>query len=292
MPCIEKIYSISVLTGNGMCNAKCKHCAAVDLRKQSLPSTEGTIRNLRAAMRLSRNYGGWAISLTSSGEPSMSPIAVTKTLQEIDSEAKDHGTAFPFINLFTNGILFGDKGYCDKWLPKWKKLGLTAVAVSVHSTKRAEQAKAYGLLPKNYPSLQVIFDNIKAHGLTPRVTLLLGKDNINNAKTYKEAVDDLIDMGVNMITSWPLQTYDGKRFEHTPSRLGMMSIRWWLLRNTERTLGHSWGGTVNSYKGISLRLTNYVSKHKPKNKFIRQLVVFQDGTVAYSWFQKGAFCIK
>ena len=30
----------------------------------------------------------------------------------------------------------------------------------------------------------------------------------------------------------------------------------------------------------------------PKKDFVRQLVVFQDGTVAYSWIKEGALCMK
>jgi len=33
-------------------------------------------------------------------------------------------------------------------------------------------------------------------------------------------------------------------------------------------------------------------KHDPDLDFVRQLVVFQDGTVAYSWIREGALCMK
>ena len=57
-------------------------------------------------------------------------------------------------------------------------------------------------------------------------------------------------------------------------------------------MGHVWGGGVYDYNGISLRMTDYVSYHDPDNDYIRQFVVFQDGKIAYSWFQKGAFCLS
>jgi hypothetical protein len=44
--------------------------------------------------------------------------------------------------------------------------------------------------------------------------------------------------------------------------------------------------------GSILRLTDYVTKHDPKKDFVRQLVVFQDGTVAYSWIREGVLCMR
>jgi len=71
-----------------------------------------------------------------------------------------------------------------------------------------------------------------------------------------------------------------------------MSIRYWLHKNTKLCHGHAWGGGVYDYNGSILRLTDYVTRHDPKKDFVRQLVVFQDGTVAYSWIKDGALCMK
>jgi hypothetical protein len=72
----------------------------------------------------------------------------------------------------------------------------------------------------------------------------------------------------------------------------LFGIRRWLQRNATLCHGHAWGGGVYDYDGNILRLTDYVTKHDPKKDFVRQLVVFQDGTVSYSWIRKGALCMK
>lgn len=289
MPCIEKIYSVSVIVGTKQCNAKCPHCIGIPLRSAAPKVDEGTPKNLIPALRLSARYGGWSVSLTGSGEPTLSPNAITETLQEM----RDSGDSFPFVNLFTNGIeLVRNREFTTKWLPLWKSMGLTSVAISIHSVDHDEEAKAYGLAPDQMPALQSMINVVKLAGLTPRITLLLHKGYVDNAQKYKETLDTLKSMGIFMVTSWPLAVESGGRCEATPSRLNMLGIRWWLWRNSNRVLGHAWGGSVWDYDGMSVRLTDFVSKHKPGNNFIRQLVVFQDGTVAYSWFQKGAFCIK
>ena len=72
----------------------------------------------------------------------------------------------------------------------------------------------------------------------------------------------------------------------------MWGIKRWLNRNAKLCHGHSWGGGVYDYHGNILRITDYVTKHDPKKDFVRQLVVFQDATVAYSWIREGALCMK
>ncbi len=288
MGCIEKIYSVSALVGNGLCNANCSFCAGEYLRPEA---KENKIydKNLEAAIKLSARYGGWSLSLTSSGEPTCDPDALTKAL-EIYKKCADQGAYFPNVNLFTNGILFGNEKFCDKYLDTWRELGLNNVAVSIHEVDEKEQANVYGV--KNYPDLENIVKNVESHGLGIRGTLLLRKGSIDNSRKYETAVNTLIEKGIENITSWPIGNPDGTRTEYTPSRLGLFEIRRWLHKNAKMCHGHVWGGGVFDYKGNILRYTDYVTKHDPKKDFVRQLVVFQDGTVAYSWIREGALCMK
>jgi sulfatase maturation enzyme AslB (radical SAM superfamily) len=288
MACIEKIYSVSALVGNGACNANCSFCSGKYLRPDAGES-EKYKKNLESAIKLSARYGGWSLSLTGSGEPTCDPDALTRALQIYDKCAKE-GAYFPNVNLFTNGIRFGDSEFCREYLPIWKKLGLTNVALSIHAVDDKEQAAAYNL--KEYPSLDSIIKNIEDGGLGVRCTLLLRKKGVDNAERYEAAVHNLIGIGLDNITSWPVGNPDGTRNEFTPSRYGIFTIRRWLHKNTKLCHGHAWGGGVYDYKGSILRLTDYVTKHDPKKNFVRQLVVFQDGTVAYSWIKEGALCMK
>jgi len=288
MACIEKIYSVSALVGNGVCNANCDFCAGKYLRPDAKENSNYN-KNLESAIKLSARYGGWSLSLTSSGEPTCDPNSLTSALKIYDKCAKQ-GAYFPNVNLFTNGILFGDKEFCKTYLPQWKELGLNNIAISIHSVDEKEQAKIYKL--KEYPQLEDIANNIKEQGLGVRATVLLRKNGIDNSKKYEHAINTLIDKRIDNITSWPVGNPDGSRTEYTPSRLGIFQIKHWLHKNAKLCHGHEWGGGVYDYKGNILRITDYVTKHDPKKDFVRQLVVFQDGTVAYSWIKEGALCMK
>lgn len=289
MSCIEKIYSVSAVIGNGSCNGNCKFCSGKYLRKQALSNNLEYWKNYESAIKLCARYGGWSLSLTSSGEPTCDPQSVTRAL-EIYHKCAQQGAYFPNVNLFTNGILLGDKNFANTYLPRWKGLGLTNIAVSIHSVDNGKQAEAYGI--KRYPDFRNIFSNIKDYGIGVRCTLLLRKGEVDCASKYQESVEKLASYGIDNITSWTIGYPDGIRSEFTPSRLGMLSIRWWLYRNTKLCHGHAWGGGVYDWNGKILRLTDYVTKHDPSKDFVRQLVVFQDGTVAYSWIREGALCMK
>jgi molybdenum cofactor biosynthesis enzyme MoaA len=290
MACIEKIYSVSVLVGKGACNGNCAFCAGKYLRPDAKSGDPTFLRNLEAAIKLSARHGGWSLSLTSSGEPTVSPDDVTDALRVYDKCAQQ-GAYFPNVNLFTNGILLGDASFCEKWLPLWRALGLTNVALSIHSVNRTKQARAYGL--DDYPEFTEIVKNVRKHGIGVRSTLLLRKGEVDNALTYERSVKYLIEWcDITNITSWTIGNPDGTPNDFTPSEDGMNDIRAWLTRYTKLCHGHVWGGGVFDYEGSILRLTDYVTKHDPEKDFVRQLVVFQDGTVAYSWIKEGALCMK
>lgn len=288
MSCIRSIYSVSAMVGTGQCNGGCKFCAGQYLRKQFFNASL-YYKNLASAIKLSARYGGWSLSFTGSGEPTCEPSHLRLALETYDRCAKQ-GAYFPNVNLFTNGILFGNLDFCREHLPRWRELGLTNVAVSVHDVDVAKQAAAYSV--PHYPSFHDIFENVKSFGVGVRATLLLRRGGIDTAEKYEYAVRTLIADGVNNITSWPIGTPDGSRNGWTPSRWNLFGIRRWLRKNAKFCHGHVWGGGVYDFQGNMLRYTDYVTKHNPKNDFVRQLVVFQDGTVAYSWVREGALCMK
>lgn len=289
MACIEKIYSVSALVGNGACNAKCGFCAGAYLRPQASSENPLYDKNLEAAIKLSARYGGWSLSLTSSGEPTCDPNALTRAL-DVYQKCANEGAYFPNVNLFTNGVLLGNEGFCDRWLPEWRKKGLNNVAVSIHDVDEKEQAKVYGL--EEYPALEKIVKNVEEHGLGVRGTLLLRKGGVDGPRKYAESVEVLIGKGIGNITSWPIGKPDGTRTEDTPSWWGLWGIQRWLHKNAIMCHGHVWGGGVFDFHGSILRYTDYVTRHDPKKDFVRQLVVFQDGTVAYSWIKEGALCMR
>jgi sulfatase maturation enzyme AslB (radical SAM superfamily) len=291
MACIDKIYSVSAVIGDGSCNANCAFCAGKTLGRgqRNAQLHKQNMRNLKFAIKLSARHGGWSLSLTSAGEPTCDPLAVTEALS-VYRKCADDGAFMPNVNLFTNGIKLGDETWCDEWLPTWKKLGLTNVAVSIHSASTFHQASTYGV--DAYPMYSHIVRNCKKHGIGVRATLLLRRGAVDTPEAYFVALSRLIECGFENITSWPVGNPDGSRNKFTPSWLNLLRIKWALSRQAKLAHGHMWGGGVYDYNGTIVRITDYVTKHDPDKDFVRQLVVLQDGGVYYSWIKEGAICQK
>lgn len=288
--CIEKVYSVSALVGNGDCNANCDFCSGKYLREEAKNESPRHFSQLETAIKLSARYGGWSLSLTSSGETTCDPDAVTKAL-EVYKKCADQGAFFPNANLFTNGIKFADEDFCREYLDRWRELGLTNIALSIHDVYEHGQARAYNL--KKYPDFKQIIGNIRKHALGVRGTLLLRKGGVDNPTRYAGAIDTLTNhLEIDNITSWPVGNPDGSRNSYTPSKVGLWGIQRWLRKNAIMCHGHVWGGGVFDYKGSLVRITDYVTKHDPKKDYVRQLVVFQNGTIAYSWIREGGLCMK
>ena len=289
MACIEKIYSVSAVIGKGNCNGNCSFCSGKTLgRGAKTDEQQATnMRNLEFAIKLSAKYGGWSLSLTSAGEPTCDPEAVTEALT-IYKKCASQGAYFPNVNMFSNGILLGDPIFCDQWLPKWKELGLTNVVVSIHSFNEREQALVYG--KAEYPDFKDISDNLKKYGIGVRATLLLRKGAIDTPHKFESALIYLFNKGYKNITAWTIGNPDGSRNEYTPSRWNVYKIWRWLAKNGTLCHAHEWGGGVYDFDGKIVRLTDYVTKHNPKKDYVRQLVVLQDGGVYYSWIKEGAIC--
>lgn len=289
--CIEKIYSVSVVMGNTNCNAACAFCAGKTLGQYEISQQNKNqhFRNIETAIKLSAKYGGWSLSITSAGEPTCDPQLLTEIL-EIYAKCKNEGAYLANVNVFTNGILLADEEYCDKYIPIWKKLGLTNFAVSIHSISNFENAKIYGV--REYPSFSSILENVRKHGIGVRCTLLLQKDHIDTVDEYKASIDCLISLGFNNITSWTIGNSDGTRNEYTPSRLNLFLIKLWLRKNAILAHGHVWGGGVYDYNDALIRITDYVTPHDKNKNYVRQLVVLFGEGIYYSWIKKGAICQK
>lgn len=284
MKTIDKIFSVSVVVGSNRCNAKCSFCGGRQHRASACNRDSTTYENevgLRTALRLAKQMGAWTISLTGSGEPTLSPQQVSRVLKIVQEEGP-----FPIVQLFTNGIkIGGDSWAFQSTLLEWKALGLSTICLSIHDF---DSSSVYGV-PTPKPA--DIIEWIHAAGLYVRATVVLQKGHIDSLCKYKQMLNFLAASGADMVTSWNVVNTDGSPCVATPSRWERLKLWLWLRTNPVVT-GQVWGGGVYAFKALNgktipIRHTSYVTGHEAGNTFVRQLVVFQDGRVSYSWYQPG-----
>ncbi|MFA5797535.1 MAG: hypothetical protein WC916_05910 [Candidatus Woesearchaeota archaeon] len=261
----KHLSSISLFVGTGECNAHCKGCAGVPLRKYA-PKKDGIINTELITKTLKECYtqGARYLSISSSGEPTLSPLAITKTLQLIDDYSKE-GLRFSPVNLYSNGIRIGeDDAFCDTYLLLWKNFGLTAIYVTVHHPDEKKNAKAYGV--EIYPALETIISKIHHAGLQMRANLVLQKDTIYTAHDFSNVITTLLHKGVDYISAWPKRTLEDKiDSARAPLKSEMDSMALWIRKNNFNT----------------------VKLLREENKIVyntgQKLTLFPDGTLSNSW---------
>ena len=261
---MHEINSLGIFIGTGFCNGRCKHCAGVPLRKYA-PKNDGLIDKELISRTIIDCYkkGARSITISSSGEPTLSPLAVTKLLYLL-KELNNENIVFDKINLYTNGIRIGiDKKFSDEYLPKWKYLGLTHIYLTVHNIDEKKNAEIYGV--KYYPSLKLIIKRIKVADLILRVNLVLSKYTINNLSSFKKTALYLTKIGADSISAWPIRGLDDKRDKRlSPSNFELVRIHRWVKQNN-----------------LNIRLL--LDSNRSDYALGKKLTLFPNGILSSSW---------
>jgi|APSaa5957512535_1039671.scaffolds.fasta_scaffold07525_5 molybdenum cofactor biosynthesis enzyme MoaA len=263
----KTLDSLSLFIGTGECNANCAHCAGRAHRKYA-PEEDGILNEdlIRQTLEDCHNQGARYLSISSSGEPTLSPISITKVLR-MTEEIKHCGISYSPINLYSNGIRIGeDQQFCDDHLQSWKDLGLTTVYITVHDINEKKNAEVYGV--KSYPPLEKVISRIHKPGLLTRANLVLSKRTIHSPEKFAQTINHLQKIGVDSISAWPIRGQDDTldpNLAPTSEELDQMG---------------EWIGKRDPKKGkIVLLRENSRIKYKNREK----LTLFPDGTLSNTW---------
>jgi MoaA/NifB/PqqE/SkfB family radical SAM enzyme len=263
----KTLDSLSLFVGTGKCNANCAHCAGIVHRKYApkedrIVDSELLEKTLKSCHESGANY----LSLSSSGEPTLSPISVTKTLN-IVNKCKEEGVIYSPVNLYSNGIIIGeDKDFCNKYLPLWKASGLTTLYITIHDIDEKENAKVYKV--DKYPSINKVISNIIDTGLLVRANLMLTQKNINTLEKFISTIDRLKNYGVDKVSAWPIRSEDDKQDKTlSPSDEELDAIAKWAKENTSD----------------KFLIRVLLEKNKDATKPSRKVTLFPDGTLSDTW---------
>lgn len=261
----NKINSLSLFVGTGQCNAHCKHCAGVPLRKYA-PKEDGIINEdlINNTIKNCYEQGARYLSISSSGEPTLSPLSITKTL-ELIYRKKEESIKFSPINLYSNGIKIGkDESFCNT-LSLWKDLNLTTIYLTIHNINEKENAKIYGI--DNYPSLNLIISRIHNANLLVRANLVLNKNTIDTLDKFVLTIENLRRMEVDTISAWPIRDKN----DEVDSKLSPL----------ENELDKMEDWIENQDSSFKIRLLR--EKSKIAYQTGQKLTLFPDGTLSNTW---------
>ena len=249
----NRLESLSILVGKGECNAYCRNCAGIPVRKYS-PLTDTIPDEHRVSQVLldCHTAGARRLSISSTGETTLSPLAIGRVL-ELYQPLKNEGKVYSPIAMYTNGIRIADEEFCDTNLPLWTGLGLTTIYVSSHHVDEKRNATAFAI--PYYPPFRRILENIHRYGLLARTNLVL--DEISQLEEFINTVNEFFRIGFDVVSAWPLRE-DEDRIDqrYVPADLEQMAL-WAEAKENVR---------VNI---------------KPRKD--KKLTLFPDGTLSESW---------
>lgn len=267
MTSLPTLNSLSIFVGTGQCNANCAHCAGIMHRKNA-PKQDGIINEnlIYKTLKEAHERGARYLSISSSGEPTLSPLSVTAAL-ELVHRCKKEGLEYSPINLYSNGIKIGeDKEFCDIYLPLWRNLGLTTIYVTVHDIDEKKNAKIYGV--KSYPSLKLVLSRIHESNLLMRANLVLNRRTIDTFEKFVSTASYLKNMGVDYISAWPIRGMDDKINQNlSPLEKELNKMEAWIKNNQS----HKYG----------IRLLR--EKNQGLYRDGRKITLFPDGTLSSAW---------
>lgn len=261
------LESIALLVGAGKCNANCKHCAGKFLRKYA-PKKDGILdrKLIYETLNSCYNSGARRLSISSSGEPTLSPKTITNTFEIVNSLKKEN-KVFSDIHLYSNGIIMGEnKSFCDKYLSLWKDFGLNTIYITVHDVDEENNAKIYRV--KKYPNLNIILSRIHDFGLTVRANIVLSKNNIGDSKKFFYLADTLNKIGFDKIAAWPIRDEQDKLdLKLAPEEIELDEMEK-LISFDESLFG---------------KVSIYREKDHLKYKENKKLTLFPNGVLSNTW---------
>lgn len=268
---MEKIDGISILVGTAQCNANCPDCAGRQHR-QNAPLTDGGVdeKRLREVLDYCILKNCRYITLTGSGEPTLSPKSITRTLSVL-RQYESSGKKFEPINLYTNGIRIGyDREFSKKFLPLWKSLGLTSVYVSVYSDDEKKNARAFGV--RVYPEFKDIFRAIKNSGLKLRTSIIFKRGYTDSAEKFRSLCEKFFSLGVDNISGWPLKDKDDYISDLAPDREELNKIN---------DFAKDPRGPLLKYPDRSIRVL--LGDQDSRENLGKKIALFQDGQISDVW---------
>ncbi len=256
------LKSLGLFVGTGRCNANCRHCAGIPHRRYA-PKLDGIIDSklIYQTLKSCHEMGARSLSLTSGGEPTLSPESVTKVL-DLVGRCGVEGMHYSPINLYSNGIRIGqDEDFCREYLTEWKDKGLTCVYVTVHDPDEDENARIYCV--KEYPRLETVISRIHEAGLKMRANIVLGKGTIYTYKKFTSTAERLMRLGSDKISCWPVRDAEDKA---DPK-----------LAPPEETLDRIESWIIESGYNISLQRNNQ------EYSLGQKLTLFPNGKLSCNW---------
>lgn len=289
-----KIQTYSIIVGSEECNAYCPYCVSKMTPRLGISYKKPKInwRNFAIGSEFAKDSGVSTVLITGKGEPTLFSEQITECLIHLKP------FTFPFIELQTNGIKFGQEYNKQKaLLKKWYDLGMATIAISVVHYDNKKNKEIF----QPQESYMDLVDLIKKlHGLSfsVRLTCVMLRGFIDSTGEVKKLVEFAKENQVEQVsirtTEIPEKSRNPKVYnwttKHQLSQKQLSQIRRFLDKQATELMRLVHGAIVYDLDGQNICLTNALTID-PRSEEVRQLIFFPDGHLRYDWQYKGAILL-
>jgi molybdenum cofactor biosynthesis enzyme MoaA len=281
-----RFHTLSLVVGGLACNARCPFCIAsmTPASGLSLRATPPYVVALDRVFALARQGGVDQVMLTGKGEPTLWPDHITAILGGL--VAWD----FARIDLQTNGIPVADGRIPDQTLTRWRALGLSLVAISVVHHEPEPNRSNYVPYRSAYIDLPALIGRLHRHGFAVRLAVVMADGLVDDPDDVAAMIRFARQHDVEQLTLRPVNAPADSRApdvsawvaEHALSAEQVARIAA-CLAPYPRLARLPWGAGIHDVNGLSVCLTDSLTRDDPSREVGRQLIAYPDGSVSTSW---------
>lgn len=276
-----KFHTMSLVAGNGACNADCVYCIGkktVDMGG----AVQGGINKhrLKTACLLAERCGVTTVLITGKGEPTLYKHQIISYLEELNYR-------FPLVELQTNGYI-DDLTSTIPFIQETVRLGLTTVCIS-RASLDDDINKRFMNLDFPMKRLQVTIGICQAWGLSVRMNFVGCSGGIDTFDKLKECARWAKDIGVAQVTWRPVHIPKGNPHLDYLKLTASQEIDIYsnMICNAVTLLRLPHNGIVFDLEGQNVCLTNCLTRNSDPEQ-IRQLIFYPNGELYYDWQYPGA----
>jgi molybdenum cofactor biosynthesis enzyme MoaA len=281
-----RFHTLSVVVGGLACNARCPFCIAsmTPASGLTLRATPPDLEAMDGAFRLARESGVTQVMLTGKGEPTLWPDHITAILGGLAP------FSFPRVDLQTNGIAIADGRVTDQRLTRWRQLGLSLVAISVVHREPEPNRAVYLPYRSSYIDLPALIERLRGHDFRVRLSVVLADGLVDDEDDVAAMIAFAHAHDVEQLTLRPVNAPADSRSPQVAAWVADRALPAAREKRIADALATHpiverlpWGGIVRDVDGLSVCLTNSLTRDDPMHHAGRQLIAYPDGSVSTSW---------
>jgi hypothetical protein len=197
---------------------------------------------------------------------------------------------FARIDLQTNGIPIADGRISDETLAEWRSLGLSLIAISVVHHEPEPNRSNYVPYRSAYIDLPALIDRLHRHGFAVRLAVVMADGLVDDPDDVAAMIGFARDHDVEQLTLRPVNAPADSRAPGVSAWVAGHALSAEQVTAIAASLAPfpllarlPWGGEIRDIDGLSVCLTNSLTRDDPARDVGRQLIAYPDGSVSTSW---------